>query len=136
MILDATRPPLPIGWPLLPLPDEHGRIDYPDLAESVRQGLEVILSTRPGEQLMRPTYGAGLVDFIGQPDTVTTRRRIHDRVTESIGRYEPRVEVSRVDVDALPGRTGHLRVEIAYRIRRTGKAHTLGVNLEMEAQKK
>jgi phage baseplate assembly protein W len=133
MILDATRPRLPIGWPLLPLPDEHGRIDYPDLAESVRQGLEIILSTRPGEQLMRPTYGAGLVDFLGEPDTVTTRRRIQDRVSESIGRYEPRVEVSRVDVDALPGRAGQVRVEIAYRIRRTGESRTLGANLELEA---
>jgi uncharacterized protein len=133
MILDSTRPPLPIGWPLLPLPDEFGRIDYPDLAESVRQGLEVILSTRPGEQLMRPSYGAGLVDFIGESDTVGTRRRIHDRVTESIGRYEPRVDVSRVDVDAIPGRSGQLRVEIAYRIRRTGEIRTLGTNLELEA---
>ena len=133
MILDPTRPPPPIGWPLMPLPDEHGQIDYPDLAESVRQGLEIILSTRPGEQLMRPTYGAGLIDFIGESDTVSTRRRIHDRVTESIGRYEPRVEVNRVDVDALPGQSGHLRVEIAYRIRRTGQSRTLGVNLEMEA---
>ena len=132
MNLDNIPPPPPIGWPLLPLPDEHGRIDYPDLAESVRQGLEIILSTRPGEQLMRPGYGAGLVDFIGESDTITTRRRIHDRVSESIGRYEPRVEVSRVDVDALPGQAGQLRVEIAYRIRRTGEARTLGTTLDLE----
>jgi hypothetical protein len=43
-----------IGWPLLPLPDEHGRLDWPDLAKSVRDAIRIILSTRPSEQLMRP----------------------------------------------------------------------------------
>ncbi|MGB8169821.1 MAG: GPW/gp25 family protein [Chthoniobacteraceae bacterium] len=132
MILDATPPRQPIGWPLLPLPDAEGQLRYPDLAESIRQNLQVILSTRPGEQLMRPGYGAGLVDFIGEADTITTRRRIHDRISESIGRWEARVDLNRIDVDSQPGRTGQIRVDIAYRIRRTGEARSLGVNLELE----
>lgn len=133
--LDAAPPPPPLGWPLLPFPDAQGRLDYPVLAESVRQNLQVILSTRPGEQLMRPGYGAGLVDFLGEPDTTTTRRRIYDRVTEGIGRWEPRVDVARVEVDAPSGGpAGHLRVEVAYRLRRTGETRTLGVNLELTAQ--
>ena len=132
MILDATPPRQPIGWPLLPAPDDDGRIAFPDLAGSIRENLRVILSTRPGEQLMRPGYGAGLVDFIGAADTTATRRRIHDRVTESIARWEARIDVNRVDVDALAGRAGQVRVEIAYRIRRTGEARTLGVTLDLE----
>lgn len=127
-------PPLPIGWPLLPLPNGDGRLCYPGLAESVRQNLRVILSTRPGEQLMRPQYGAGLADFIGETDTIRTRRRIFDRVTEGIGQWEPRIDVSRVDVNALPGgAAGQMRIEIAYRLRRTGEISTLGVNLELQA---
>lgn len=132
LTLDSTPPAPPIGWPLLPVPDEQGELRYPStLAESVRQQLQVILSTRPGEQLMRPAFGAGLTDFLGQPDTMTTRRRIYDRVTESIGRWEPRVIVDRVDVDDEPGQPGRLRIEIGYRLRRTGEALTLGVNLEL-----
>lgn len=133
MKLSSLPPPQPIGWPLLPLPDENGQLAYPTLAESVRQNLRVILSTRPGEQLMRPEYGAGLVDFIGEPDTIATRRRIRDRVTEGIARWEPRIDVSRVALDALPGAAGQLRIEIAYRIRRTGETRTLGLNLELQA---
>ena len=97
----------------------------------MRQNLQVILSTRSGEQLMRPGYGAGLTDFLGQPDTITTRRRIYDRVTEAIGRWEPRVDLDRVDVADLPARPGQVRVEVAYRLRRTGEARTLGVNIEL-----
>ena len=132
MILEAKVPPVPIGWPLLPVPDGNGELAYPSaLAESVRQQLQVILSTRPGEQLMRPGFGAGLTEFLGEPDTVTSRRRVYDRVVESIAKWEPRVEVDRVDVDDLPGRPGWLRIEIAYRLRRTGESLSLGVSLEI-----
>ena len=131
-MLDAKAPRPPIGWPLLPLPDDHGELAYPVALEaSVRQQLQVILSTRPGEQLMRPGFGAGLTDFLGEPDTIATRRRILDRVTESIAQWEPRIEVNRVDVNDLPARPGWLRVEIGYRLRRTGQVMTLGVNLEL-----
>ncbi len=133
MFLDAKPPPLPITWPLFPLPDEDGQLAFPHLAESIRQNLQVILSTRPGEQLMRPEYGAGLVDFIGESNNVTTRRRIYDRVTQGIERWETRVEVSRVEVDTPPGKSGQLRVEVAYRIRRTGELRSLGVNLDLES---
>jgi phage baseplate assembly protein W len=132
MILD-TKPRAPaMGWPLLPFPDENGELAYPAvLAESVRQQLQVILSTRPGEQLMRPGFGAGLTEFLGEPDTITTRRRVFDRVSEAIVQWEPRVDVDRVDVNDLPGRPGWLRIEIGYRLRRTGQVMTLGVNLEL-----
>lgn len=132
MILDSKPPAPPIGWPLLPVPDENGELEYPAaLAESVRQQLQVILSTRPGEQLMRPGFGAGLTEFLGEPDTITTRRRIYDRVADALGRWEPRIDVDRVDVNDLPGRPGWLRIEIGYRLRRTGDIMTLGVNLEL-----
>lgn len=133
MILDAKPPALPITWPLFPRPDDDGRLAFPHLAESIRQNLQVILSTRPGEQLMRPQYGAGLVDFIGESDTTTTRRRIYDRVANGISRWETRVTVSRIEVDALPGKSGQLRVEVAYQIRRTGELRSLGVNLNLES---
>jgi hypothetical protein len=66
-------PPSPlIGWPLLPLPDSEGCLNYPSLEESVRQSIRVILITRPGEQLMRPTFGAGLEVFLHDQNTLTT----------------------------------------------------------------
>ena len=132
MLLD-TKPKAPaIGWPLLPFPDENGALEYPAaLAESVRQQLQVILSTRPGEQLMRPGFGAGLTECLGEPDTIATRRRIYDRVNDTVVRWEPRVEVDRIEVNDLPGRPGWLRIELGYRLRRTGQIMTLGVNLEL-----
>jgi phage baseplate assembly protein W len=133
MILNPQTARPPIGWPLLPVPDAAGELAFPTLADSVRENLQVILSTRNGEQLMHPTYGAGLTAFIGEPDTLTTRRRIHDRVSEGVGRWEPRIEVDQIDVTDVAGHPGQVRIHLAYRLRRTGEARTFGANLQLES---
>lgn len=130
MILNPPRLTPPVGWPLLPVPS-GGELRFPGPGESVRENLRVILSTRPGEQLMRPDYGAGLTEFIHQPNTVATRRRIHERVTESIRRWEDRIELDRVDVVPDADRPGVVRVEIGYRLVRTGEPSTLNATLEL-----
>src|SRR5919199_5185926 len=106
----AVLPPYLIGWPLLPVPDAAGGLRYPTLEESVRQSVEVILRTRPGEQLMRPDFGAGLENFLREPNTVTTRRRIRDLVSQSLARWERRIGVDRVDVAEVPDEPTHVRV--------------------------
>jgi phage baseplate assembly protein W len=129
---DARLPPEPIGWPLLGVPDESGMLHFPSLAASVRQNIQVILSTRPGEQLMRPGYGAGLENLISEPNTVGTRARIRDLVDDSLRRWEPRIEVDAIAVDPLEGDVGGVRVEIHYRLLRTQQMQRVGVTLAME----
>ena len=126
-------PPAPVSWPLLPLPDAGGRLVYPTLDASVRQAIRVILQTRPGEQLMRPEFGAGLEEFVHEQNTLTTRRRIRDVVVESLERWEPRITVERVDVWEQPERPTDVRVEIAYRLRRTRAAQQLGLRMTLES---
>ena len=122
----------PVGWPLLPLPDAFGRLHYPDVERSIRELIEVLLMTRPGEQLMRPRFGAGLEDFAFESNTVTTRRRIRDVVTDTVARGEPRILLDRVDVWDVPDEPTHVRVEIAYRLRRTGAQQELGLTMTLE----
>jgi phage baseplate assembly protein W len=124
---------LPINWPLLPLPDKNGRISYPSLERSIRDSIKIILSTRPGEQLMRPLFGAGLQSFLHESNTVTTRRRIHDAVTDSIGQWEPRALLDRVEVSEMPGSPTQVRVDLVYRIRRTGLIQALGLTIDLGA---
>ena len=126
-------PPPLIGWPLLSVPDGEGRLAYPTLGESVRQMIEIILRTRPGEQLMRPEFGAGLENLLHEPNTLSTRARIRDLIADSLARWERRILVDRIDVRDVAEHPSHVRVEIAYRVRRTGAAEQLGVTVEMSA---
>lgn len=112
-------PTIPVSWPLLPVPNADGALAWPDPATSVRQMIEVILRTTPGEQLMRPAFGAGLEAMIHEPNTLTTRARIHDAITDALRRYEPRIILDQVDVD-----TGNdpreVLITLSYRLILTG----------------
>jgi phage baseplate assembly protein W len=121
----------PVGFPLLPVPDEHGELHFTPLETSVRQSIEIILRTRPGEQLMRPEFGAGLEELVGEPNVLTTRRQIRDRVTDALARWEPRIDVERVDVVEADDAPTHVRVELIYRLRRTGLVQGLGLTLDL-----
>lgn len=121
----ATLPVTRVGWPLLPVPGADGRLAWPAPEASVRELIEVALRTRPGEQLMRPGFGAGLEELVDAPNTLATRRQIRDLVAGALARWEGRVDVDRVEVWEVPGRPTHVRVEVAYRIRRTGQAAEL-----------
>ena len=121
-----------IGWPLLPLPDEHGALAWPDLAASVRQAIRVILATRPGEQLMRPEFGGGLDRLLHEPNNVATRRAMRDLVQRALTRWEPRILLDSVEVWELPGQPAQVRVEIGYRLARTGAPAAMKVNVQLE----
>lgn len=128
----ATPPPARIGWPLLPLPDATGRLQWPTLTESIEQQIRVVLQTRAGEQLMRPGFGAGLQEYVGQPDSQALRRQLQERVTEALERWEPRIALDGTDVFDDPAQRGLLRVEIRFRIKRSGAPQRLGITLALE----
>jgi uncharacterized protein len=129
--MSSLNKPL-IGWPLLPLPDANGQLLWPDLARSVRDAIRIILSTRPGEQLMRPEYGAGLDRLLQQPNTLGTRRQIRDLVQASLARWERRILLDGVEVWEVDGQPSQLRVEISYRLARTGAAGAMNVTVQLE----
>jgi phage baseplate assembly protein W len=127
----TSIPPVPIGWPLLPVPDNNGELSYPTLDQSVRQTIQVLFRTRPGEQLMHPAFGAGLQNYLNEPNTLTTRRRIRDAVTEALADWEPRIIVDHIEILEVPNFPTQLRVDLAYRVRRTGVAQRLGMTLDV-----
>lgn len=129
-MLDPIPPPR--GWPLLPTPDADGRLRFPSLEKSVREGIQVVLSTRFGERLMRPDFGAGLDAFLSEPNTMATRRRLRDTVASALSRWEDRIDVEGIEVIELPDEPSAIRVEIHYRLRRTGATQQVSLALDLE----
>lgn len=127
-----TTPTTPVNWPLLGRPDSEGRLRYPTLEESVRQSIRIILQTRPGERLMRPAFGGGLELYLHEPNTLTTRRRIRDLISDSLTRWEPRILLDRVDVWEVEERPDTIRIEIVYRLRLTNRTQQMGITMELE----
>jgi phage baseplate assembly protein W len=99
------------GWrfPLRPA-GEAALIDGMAL---IRQAVETILDTEPGERIMLPTFGCGLRRYLMEPNTLTTRTAIADDIAAALQTWEPRIRLTNVAV--TPGEDPSLVwIEIAY----------------------
>ena len=72
----------------------------------MREAIEIVLKTELRERLRLPEFGGGLGRFLFEPNTATTRRQIEDRIVKALARWEPRIRVESVDVEADPRRPG------------------------------
>jgi uncharacterized protein len=102
--------------------------------QAVRQALLLLLSTMPGERVMRPGYGSRLHRLVFAPNDETTAGLAIHYVRDAIRRWEPRVEVIDVDAGADPDAAWRLLVRLDYRVRAslTVGALTFSVDLRPE----
>jgi phage baseplate assembly protein W len=109
------------GWNFPLRPDERsGKIEYESGPEKVRQSMQIILDTEPGERIMRPAFGCGLRRYLMKPNTTATRTLIQREVTNALKAWEPRIELRNVQV--TPGDDPALvLIEIFYVHKRDGR---------------
>jgi phage baseplate assembly protein W len=85
--------------------------------ENIRQCITLILATKPGERQMLPEFGCRIHELLFSPATRATSVLIAHHVERALGRWEPRIEVNKVDAWADDG--GTMRVQVNYTIRST-----------------
>jgi phage baseplate assembly protein W len=96
---------------------------------SLRESIWNILLTRPGERILRPEFGAGIGRFIHQPNDETTRALVADAVSRAVERWEPRVQLERVEVVREANRPTELAVSVHYRMRHGAEAGVVEVRV-------
>ena len=109
---------LGVGWafPVRPL---GGRLTFARYEEDIEQAIQLILLTSRGERVMLPTFGAGLRDFVFEPNSPATQRAIEEAVNTALIDWEPRIDVERVEAVPDPREPNLLRLHIDYRVRAT-----------------
>lgn len=112
------------GWAFPIKLDEMGEVASSAYEEDVRQAIQIILGTSPGERVMRPDFGAGLRDLVFEPINTTTKALVRQQVEQALITWEPRIDNVGVDVQADPAR-GRLLININYRIRATNTFYNL-----------
>lgn len=93
-----------------------GRWAWSSGPQNVRECIEVVLLTELEERRMLPDFGAGLEGFLFEPNDTATRRLIEERVTLAIQRWERRVKLESVRVDADPRDPRAAIVTVSYRL--------------------
>jgi hypothetical protein len=99
---------------------------------AVRQALLLLFMTRPGERVMRPTYGCELHKLVFWPNDDTTAGLAMHYVRQAVARWEPRVDRVRVDASRSADSPDRLDITLEYRVRSTGDEERLAVRLDLQ----
>jgi phage baseplate assembly protein W len=114
------------GWNFPIGLDEGGQIEpTPDGETSIRQSIWTILSTSPGERVMRPGFGCGLSDLVFGVNNAATATAVTRVVREALATWEPRIDVLDVYAAPDPSRPDVLVIEINYQVRATNSRSNL-----------
>ncbi len=94
-------------------------------SEDLDASMRVILSTAPGERLMRPQFGCRIWDLLFEPVNFNTLGQMAEAAGEAIAQWEPRVDV--LGIECVPDVRDQflVNIDITYRVRATNDRRNL-----------
>jgi phage baseplate assembly protein W len=105
------------GWSYPLGTDATGGVALVTREREVEQAIRLILGTACGERPMRPEFGCRIHDHVFGPANSATAGQIAYDVREALERWEPRIEVSEVNVSFDAIESGTLYIDVGYEIR-------------------
>lgn len=100
--------------------DSRRRTASADADEHIRDLIEQLLFTSPGERVNRPTFGCGLLQLVFQPNSEPLELAVQATVQGALQQWLGElIAVESVKVEADDSR---LQVTVAYRVRATQEA--------------
>ena len=74
---------------------------------------------------MRPDFGCGIHDFIFAVIDTATLTLIENNVREALVIWEPRIEVTKVEISSVDIHIGKLLISVDYQVRKTNNRFNL-----------
>ncbi|HXJ14219.1 MAG TPA: GPW/gp25 family protein, partial [Candidatus Limnocylindrales bacterium] len=68
-----------------------GRWAWSAGGQNIREAIQVILLTIPGERLLLTAFGGRLKKYLFEPNTVASRRQMQEEIVRAVTQWEPRV---------------------------------------------
>ncbi|MBP1466290.1 GPW/gp25 family protein [Candidatus Chloroploca sp. M-50] len=101
---------------------------------SVRQAILLLLSTIPGERVMRPDYGCLLHRLVFSPNDETAAGLAIYYVRSALERWEPRIEIVHIDAQRHHLEPDRLLIILDYRVRATRQIEHLVVSIHLAGE--
>lgn len=121
-----SREFLGTGWAYpVTVEAQSGVIRLSSHEENIAEAIAIILSTAPGERLMRPDFGCRLHDLVFAQNNIGTAGLAEFYVRDALIRWEPRIDLDAVEVNADPTDPAQLLITIRYRVRKTDSQFNL-----------
>ena len=116
---------LGVGWKFPLQTDPDGEISLSADEENIKESIWMILSIAPGERLMRPDFGCRIHELIFAPNNASTAGLARFYVEDALVRWEPRVDIEDVEVQADQHNPALLLISVSYRVRTTDSRFNL-----------
>jgi hypothetical protein len=98
---------------------------------AVRQSILLLLTTRPGERVMRPDYGCDLQRLVFSPNDATTHGLAIYYVRQALQRWEPRIDILGLDATSNKGDPGRMDIILEYRVLKTARRENLTISVSL-----
>jgi len=110
-----------------------GRFVWSSGETNIRESIAVILKTEPGERVGVPDFGAGLAQFLFEPNNVATHTSMQDAIQRALARWERRIQVEAIEVAAHPGEPETAVATITYRLVATAARERISLAIPLSA---
>ena len=112
------------GWAFPAAISRTGSIRLVSGLDEIDASIRMILSTVPGERVMRPEFGCSMWDQLFAPLTAGTLGLIEQAVREALERWESRIDVTSVLATGDQA-TGAVHISLGYVVNSTNDVRNL-----------
>jgi phage baseplate assembly protein W len=129
--LDISQTKINAPGDVLPIPSTDIKASF-DLA-AIRNSLQNLFNTIPGQRFLFPDYGLDFYQWLFTPITESNGRALGNKIYSTINKYEPRVTVQSVDVNLDPDNNQY-NIDIIINIPRLNQQTTINSILDIQKQ--
>lgn len=100
---------------------------------AIKNSLQNLFNTKPGQRFLFPTYGLDLNQFLFQPITQTNGNIIGSKIFSAVNKFEPRVKPRQVNVILDPDNNQYI-INIIIDIPELNVVTTIETNFDLRKQ--
>jgi phage baseplate assembly protein W len=113
------------GWAFPVAVGPGGGIRLCSGSEEIENAIRMIISTAPGERVMRPEFGCAIWEQLFAPVEPNTLGAMEHATLEALGRWEPRIDVERVQAVPDDEDPSQVFIDVTYVVKATNDRRNL-----------
>lgn len=111
------------GWSFPPTFDQQlQEVEMTEKQKDIQKSLHILLTTAVGERVMQPKYGCNMDELLFESLSAATETIIRDKIRMAILFFEPRIEVTRIELDTA-NEAGVILIKVEYLVRATNNRY-------------
>ncbi|MBB4036627.1 hypothetical protein GGR21_002533 [Dysgonomonas hofstadii] len=107
------------GWTFPPRFIKGYGASMVSLEEDIKESLQILLGTTPGERIFRYDYGCSIRQWAFEEINLSTKTLIIDSIRQAIISFETRIDVENIHLGTTDISEGILWINIDYKVRQT-----------------